>query len=120
MTYFGWVCCREQEETGQFIFDDGLPFTKKNWDYCTAKDRRFWSEYEDGIKPAGETSRTASGHKPIMPQGCFDVGNGYYDPTTHMVHEHGSGKELRQPNDEELKWIESKAPIASVRSVGSS
>ena len=110
-----------RESGGQFIFNDGLPFTKENWNYCVSvktnalprlspivycpttkhqtsdahcpssinhplidypapiqsvKDRRFWSEYADGIKPAGETNRTDTGVKPNLPKGCFDVGNG--------------------------------------------
>eukprot|EP00618_Florenciella_parvula_P019753 CAMPEP_0119541512 /NCGR_PEP_ID=MMETSP1344-20130328/53000_1 /TAXON_ID=236787 /ORGANISM="Florenciella parvula, Strain CCMP2471" /LENGTH=205 /DNA_ID=CAMNT_0007585501 /DNA_START=124 /DNA_END=738 /DNA_ORIENTATION=- len=100
-----------REAGGQFIFNDGLPFTKENWNYCSVKDRRFWSEYADGIKPAGETNRTDTGIKPNLPKGCFDVGNGYYDPTTKKVHEYDTGTELRKPSDEELKWIETKAPI---------
>lgn len=39
----------------------------------------------------------------------------YFDPTTQKVHEYDTGAELRTPTDEELKWIETKAPISSSR-----
>jgi hypothetical protein len=49
------------------------------------------------------------------PAGSFDVGNGYYDPTTHMVHDYDTGLETRQPSSDEIAFIETKAPISSSR-----
>lgn len=104
-----------EDGSGRFVFNDGLPFRKEKWDYCSSSDRRFWSERRNGIKPAGETQRTDDMHRPPLPEGTFDVGNGYYDPTTHMVHDYGTGFEVRQPNEDEITFIESRAPISSSR-----
>uniref|UniRef100_A0A7S2DWC0 MORN repeat-containing protein 5 n=1 Tax=Octactis speculum TaxID=3111310 RepID=A0A7S2DWC0_9STRA len=101
----------------KYIFPDGLPFAAKDWQYCTKSDRRFWAEMQNGIKPAGNTQRGNEATKAHTPAGCFDVGEGFYDPTTHMVHPYNStsDEKPRQPTDEEIKWIESKAPISSNR-----
>lgn len=100
---------------GTYSFKDGLPFQKERWDYCSIADRRFWSEKNSGIKPAGETQRVDASSRHSLPAGTFDVGNGYYDPTTHMVHDYGTGLEIRQPSLEEIAFIESKAPVSSQR-----
>lgn len=33
-----------KEISGNVVFEDGLQHKQKNWDYCTATDRRFQSE----------------------------------------------------------------------------
>ena len=38
---------------GKYIFNDQLEYQEDRWDYSTLKDRRFYSEICDGIKPAG-------------------------------------------------------------------
>jgi len=38
---------------GKYIFKDELEYKEDSWEYCTLKDRRFYSEICDGIKPAG-------------------------------------------------------------------
>ena len=40
----------------RFLFPDGAEFLMDvdgEWDYCTEKDRRFYSEIKDGLQPAG-------------------------------------------------------------------
>lgn len=110
-----WENGKRVEAESRFEFNDGLVYEVEDWNYCTAEDRRFWSEIKDGIKPAGSTQRTNAQVKPVIPPGTFDVGDGYFDPTTHKVHDYASKVELRQPTEEETKWIEAKAPVSSAR-----
>ena len=46
-----------QEVGGSYTFNDGLKYNDEEWKYCNGhgKDRRFYSEIIDGIKPAGTT-----------------------------------------------------------------
>lgn len=96
-------------------FSDGLVHRTQDWKYCTPADRRFWTEIQSGIAPAGQTKRTNTGEKPQLPPGTFDVGDGYFDPTTHLVHDYRTKEEVREPTEDEVKWIESKAPVSSAR-----
>eukprot|EP00002_Diphylleia_rotans_P023674 TRINITY_DN4658_c0_g1_i1.p2 TRINITY_DN4658_c0_g1~~TRINITY_DN4658_c0_g1_i1.p2 ORF type:complete len:127 (-),score=25.41 TRINITY_DN4658_c0_g1_i1:360-740(-) len=48
-----WV--NGKAENGQYTFADGLNYEEKNWDYCSMKDRRFYTELVHGLKAAGES-----------------------------------------------------------------
>ncbi len=41
---------------GNYFFNDGLNFELENWAYCKDDDRRFYSETQNGLKPAGQSS----------------------------------------------------------------
>lgn len=43
------VCCTQ----GKYTFSDGLEYKETDCDYCDGKDRRFYSERCNGLKPAG-------------------------------------------------------------------
>ena len=44
---------------GSYTFADGLAYEQgENWDYCTPGDRRFRTERQSGIRPAGEDQLT--------------------------------------------------------------
>ncbi len=45
---------------GKYIFKDQLEYGEDMWEYCTLKDRRFYSEICNGIKPAGMHANTIS------------------------------------------------------------
>ena len=34
---------------GKFTFQDGLEYKESDWEYCTPKDRRFYSEIVNGF-----------------------------------------------------------------------
>ncbi len=38
---------------GKYTFSDGLAYKETDGDYCDGKDRRFYSERCNGLKPAG-------------------------------------------------------------------
>uniref|UniRef100_A0A3Q4BZS1 MORN repeat-containing protein 5 n=1 Tax=Mola mola TaxID=94237 RepID=A0A3Q4BZS1_MOLML len=70
---------------GSLTFADGLQYREKNWDYCDGYDRRFYSERCNGLRPAGESQLTDRHPAPVIPHGCYDCGDGFYDPVTRVV-----------------------------------
>jgi len=115
--YHGTWVKGQEDGSGQFTFNDGLQFDDKDWDYCTVKDRRFWSEIsKNELKPAGETNRKDQDEPaPSLLAGCYDVNDGYFDPSTGCIHNYDTGDKVREPDEEERAWIEKNAPIASSR-----
>ncbi|XP_073770101.1 MORN repeat-containing protein 5 isoform X5 [Danio rerio] len=73
--------CKE----GKYTFSDGLKYKETDWDYCDGKDRRFYSERCNGLKPAGESQLTDPDPPRVIPDGCYDTGDGFYDPNTRVV-----------------------------------
>ena len=72
---------------GNYFFYDTLEFKDgTDWDYCTIKDRRFYTENLKGLRPDGQTLITndPKGPKPL-PEGVYDIGDGYYDPTKRVI-----------------------------------
>eukprot|EP01083_Nonionella_stella_P061130 159371_1 len=97
-----------------YIFDDALEYSEKNWDYCsTDKDRRFWSEIQNEVPFKDCTSVTNNGCVPLIPNDCFDVGDGYYDPKEDMVYSYNDDF-LRSITDEEAVWAKEKCRIGKV------
>ncbi|KAG4104771.1 MORN repeat-containing protein 5 [Neocallimastix lanati (nom. inval.)] len=96
---------------GLFTFEDGLIYDENDWDYCTEKDRRFYSERCNGIPPAGisQLCNNVEG-APNIPQGCYDCGDGYYNPKSNRIFTY-TGLHLRNPDEEEVKWIIEKCRI---------
>lgn len=87
---------------GKFTFKDGLEYQEQNWDYCTAKDRRFYSERVYGFL-SGETQLSNSNQ--TVPPGTLDVGDGYYDPKDSSIHEYTAGTIIRLPDEDEARWM---------------
>ncbi|XP_022061874.1 MORN repeat-containing protein 5 [Acanthochromis polyacanthus] len=89
---------------GSFTFADGLQYQEKDWDYCDGYNRRFYSERCNGLRPAGE-SQVSDIHPPrVIPDGCYDCGDGFYDPNTRVVTSY-AGRFLRNADDCEHEWI---------------
>ena len=88
---------------GEFSFKDGLLYKQEDWTYCTPQDRRFYTEVVDsgpGIKPAGECQLTNDEKAPEIPAGCYDAGDGYFDPERRAVFAYGStDKQVRRPTE---------------------
>ena len=38
---------------GKYTFADGLRYEEENWEYCDGYDRRFYTEIQGGLQPAG-------------------------------------------------------------------
>lgn len=91
---------------GNYEFHDGLKYDEPaKWNYCTYKDRRFYYEVIHDIKnPDVENYSTVN--KPI-PEGCYDTGDGYYDPERGMIFSYQE-KFMRYPDEDEEEWIRLK------------
>jgi len=93
---------------GKYYFYDDLEFKDENWDYCTIKDRSFYTEKMKGLRPDGLTLITndIKGPKGI-PEGTYDIGDGFYDPIKRIICNYdGQLKRELEPGEE--KWIVEK------------
>jgi hypothetical protein len=100
-----------KEVEGDYTFDDGLEYKKKDWDYCTLKDRRFYTEVNGGIKPAGESQLTDNaGGDPKLVDGQYDAGDGYYDFNIGdgKIRSFKTGEIIRYLEPGEDKWLRNK------------
>ncbi|XP_023386893.1 MORN repeat-containing protein 5 isoform X1 [Pteropus medius] len=70
---------------GTYTFSDGLQYDGKNWHYCDSYDRRFYTEICHGLKPTGISQLTNVDPPRKIPEGCYDCGDGFYNPTTRIV-----------------------------------
>lgn len=73
--------------SGDLFFDDDLKYSINEWSYCTPDDRRFQSEIstEEGIRHAIKPQLTDRLPTPDIPMGCYDVGDGFFNPHTGDV-----------------------------------
>ncbi|XP_019396533.1 PREDICTED: MORN repeat-containing protein 5 isoform X1 [Crocodylus porosus] len=89
---------------GKYTFADGLEFKEKNWHYCDGYDRRFYTEICSGLKPAGISQLTNLDPPRPIPEGCYDCGDGFYNPNTRVVTDYKL-RFLRNADDDEHEWI---------------
>ncbi|XP_040541444.2 MORN repeat-containing protein 5 isoform X2 [Gallus gallus] len=89
---------------GKFTFADGLEYAAERWDYCDGYDRRFYTEICSGLRPAGISQLTNLDPPRKIPEGCFDCGDGFYNPNTRTVTDYEL-RFLRNADDEEHEWI---------------
>ena len=82
------------------------------WEYCTNKDRSFYTEILKGLRPDGLTLITndIKGPKNI-PEGTYDIGDGYYDPVKRVICEYDCSFK-RDLNPGEELWIIEKCRYA--------
>ncbi len=74
---------------GKYFFYDNLEYADGNWEYCTIKDRKFYTETMKGLRPDGKTLITNHvGGPKTIPEGTYDIGDGYYDPTKRAIYEY--------------------------------
>ena len=99
--------------TGGYVYKDGLEHRKwkpstedekeesgseskhEEWQYCSPKDPRFFCEVKKGNTndQTGIEFETPRGNKVVaLPQGCYDCGEGYYDPKKLSICSFESGK----------------------------
>lgn len=94
--------------SGQYVFADKLFYQEDDWDYCVeAKDRRFHEE-RCALQPTGSTLLTNHPRDDPdfhVPPGCYDVGNGYYDPHQKCIYEFKTKNKLRDVPPAEEEWI---------------
>ena len=107
-----WV--NGEDTGGKYEFKDGLDFQAKDWNYCTDKDRRFFSEVlNDKIPSSGATLMSDTRQPTQLPVGCYDVVDGYYDPATGKIHSYETKEVLRTPTKEREEWIKAKCRVGS-------
>lgn len=73
--------CKERK----YYFNDGLKFKEINWKYCTNSDRRYSTCIFNGLLPIGEHYLTKDRPPRIIPNGCYDTGNGFYNPKKKCI-----------------------------------
>lgn len=94
---------------GEYAFKDGLLYEEGQggkWKYCNGEDRRFFSETIEGLRPAGDEQITNEHPAKEIPQGMFDIGRGYFNPTDGNVYSY-EHELIGQPNVETEEWIRS-------------
>ncbi|CAL8080380.1 unnamed protein product [Calicophoron daubneyi] len=101
---------------GKIVFADGLEY-KEGAHYCDEYDRRFYTEICNGLKPAGRSQIVDKEPPREIPPGCYDTGDGFYDPNKRVVVDY-KGKFLRNADEEEHAWITSKCRKAWDEHVG--
>ncbi|XP_056395381.1 MORN repeat-containing protein 5 [Hyla sarda] len=89
---------------GKYTFADGLEYEKEKWHYCDGYDRRFYTEICNGLKPAGRSQLTNLHPPRQIPEGCYDCGDGFYDPVSRVVNDYQL-RFLRNADDDEHEWI---------------
>ncbi|XP_053138195.1 MORN repeat-containing protein 5 [Hemicordylus capensis] len=89
---------------GKYTFADGLEYKDKKWHYCDGYDRRFYTEICKGLKPAGISQLTNLDPPRAIPKGCYDCGDGFYNPKTRVVIDY-EYRFLRNADDDEHEWI---------------
>ena len=93
---------------GKYYFYDDLEFKNESWDYCTIKKRSFYTEHLKGMRPDGLTLLVNNINGPEkIPDGTYDLGDGYYDPVKRVICEYG-GVFKRDVEPEEDTWIMEK------------
>ncbi|XP_007442479.1 MORN repeat-containing protein 5 [Python bivittatus] len=95
---------RPRSAQGKYTFADGLEYKDHNWHYCDGYDRRFYTEICKGLKPAGISQLTNLDPARPIPPGCYDCGDGFYNPQTRVVVDYRH-RFLRNADDDEHDWI---------------
>mmetsp|Transcript_71897 Transcript_71897/g.222083 ORF Transcript_71897/g.222083 Transcript_71897/m.222083 type:complete len:188 (-) Transcript_71897:49-612(-) len=90
---------------GKYLFNDGLLYEDRNWQYVSQGDRRFYTEVLEGLQPAGQTLLTNEKVPPPIPKGAYDYGSGYYDPVSEQIISYDGKEVLGYVADEEQRWI---------------
>lgn len=90
---------------GAYTFPDGLQHKRDEWEYCSPKDRRFFSELKSPSKESlREPILTNDGHTVRIPVGTYDVGDGFLEPSTGQVKSYNGINVLRTADEGEIKW----------------
>lgn len=98
----------------QLRFADGLAFSEHNWTYCMERDRRFAGEEYGRMLPVGETKQFAKPMDYKVPDGCYNVYDGYYNPRTKCIYSYTEPDRIvRIPTSADEKWIMECCPLST-------
>ncbi|KAJ8723464.1 hypothetical protein PYW08_003376 [Mythimna loreyi] len=105
--------------TERTLLGENVEYSEKSWDYCTMPDRRFEIEYEQGLKPGGQSNLTADLPTKEILLGYYDTGDGFYDPKTRVVYKYEDlSAVLRAPTVLEQQWIVKNCRVNPEKSSG--
>ncbi|KOC59120.1 MORN repeat-containing protein 5 [Habropoda laboriosa] len=118
----------------RYIFDDGLNFRNKDWEYCKFPDRRYLACLKYGLKPAGATLRTNKRNGFVIPPMCYDSGIGIFNPRTRCITSYRDSKKkapleqliqlserskiLKIPDTKFAQWVEKNCQKAWLEPIG--
>ncbi|KAF2885108.1 hypothetical protein ILUMI_21042 [Ignelater luminosus] len=68
----------------KFRFEDSLDYDAP-WKYCKMPDRKFFTCMQNNLRPAGRSLLTNIDPPREIPKGCYDTGDGFYNPATKCV-----------------------------------
>ncbi|CAK9807320.1 MORN repeat-containing protein 5 [Anthophora quadrimaculata] len=106
-------------ENKRYIFDDGLNFSDKNWEYCKFPDRRYLACLKYGLNPAGVTLRTNKRNGFIIPPMSYDSGIGIFNPRTHCITSYRDSKKIvKIPDIKFGEWIKKNCQKAWSEPIG--
>ena len=90
----------------RIVFDDGLEYKDKDWDYLNPKSiAPGWFRSETVRCSRSDDQLTNSGLVHDIPLRTFDTGNGYYDATRGIVFAYDQKTVIYRPNPEQAEWI---------------
>merc|ERR1719453_1542622 len=89
---------------GRYVFNDGLKYEDRNWQYVSQGDRRFYTEVLHDLQPAGKTLLTNEPVPPKIPKGTYDTGHGYFDPDTEQILSYDGKEVLGYPDPVYMQW----------------
>ncbi|KAJ8716518.1 hypothetical protein PYW07_003145 [Mythimna separata] len=105
--------------TERMLVSEHTEYTEDGWNYCTMPDRRFEMEFEQELKPAGQSNLTAEQPTRDIPPGHYDTGDGFYDPITKVVYKYEDMTSiLRAPTKLEQQWIVKNCRVNPEKSLG--
>lgn len=94
-------------------FPDGLAYRRENWGYCTGPDKRFINDEVKHLAPIGEHQRLPRRMDHPIPAGCYNTGDGFYNPKTKCLYSYTDPERIvRIPTAREEKWIIKNCPTA--------
>ncbi|KAH6577950.1 hypothetical protein BASA82_000345 [Batrachochytrium salamandrivorans] len=92
----------------KYTFGDGLGYSINDWDYCTEKDRRFYSERVNGFFQGKLQLSNDLNGTPVTPIMTKDIGYCYYSKEDGRLHSFEGDHSTRDPSPEEMKWIKQR------------
>ncbi|KAJ9587808.1 hypothetical protein L9F63_018765 [Diploptera punctata] len=99
------IWCRGRILERKCVFTDGNSYEELEYDYCNKPDRRFATEMDNGLRPAGRSQITNEHPPRPIPDGCYDTGDGFYNPVTKCLMDPRTGEIKRIPTKSEEQWI---------------
>lgn len=94
-------------------FPDGLAYREQDWAYCNGRDKRFAMDDFQHLPPIGEHRRMPCRMDYPIPAGCYNTGDGFYNPKTKCLYSYSDPERIvRIPSSREEKWILKHCPTA--------